>query len=338
MDWNVVLPWVIFTSFVLGVLALDLGVFHKKSHAVSLKEATIWTVVWISLAMIFAAGLVYFRGGQSSLEFLTGYIVEYSLSVDNIFVFVLIFTTFRVPANSQHRVLFWGILGAFVMRGIMIGVGAALVARFHWILYIFGAFLIYTGIKIAVTKEEHDSDVGNNALVRFVRKHVRMTAHYEGEQFTIRDAAGQLLFTPLVLVLIVIESSDLIFAVDSIPAIFGVTQDPFILYTSNVFAILGLRSLYFLLAGIIDRFYYLKPALSVILTFVGVKMVIAEWYKIPISASLAFILGVLAIAVLASWIRTKQIGVDAADTVPDPRIIPEEAEAPADLIDENPHS
>jgi tellurite resistance protein TerC len=336
MDWNVVLPWVIFTGFVLGVLFLDLGVFHKKSHAVSLKEATIWTAVWISLAMIFAAGLVYFRGGQSSLEFLTGYIVEYSLSVDNIFVFVLIFTTFRVPANSQHRVLFWGILGAFVMRGIMIGVGAALVARFHWILYIFGAFLIYTGIKIALTKEEDDADVGNNALVRFVRKHVRMTGHYEGEQFSVRDAAGTLVFTPLVLVLIVIESSDLIFAVDSIPAIFGVTQDAFILYTSNVFAILGLRSLYFLLAGIIDRFYYLKPALSVILTFVGVKMVIAEWYKIAITVSLAVIVGVLVVAILASWLRVREIGVAAADTLPDPRVIPVGSDAPDELVDDHP--
>ncbi len=331
MDLNVVLPWVIFTGFVLGVLALDLGVFHRKSHAVSLREATIWTAVWITLAMIFAVGLVYFRGGQVSLEFLTGYLIEYSLSVDNIFVFVLIFTTFRVPATSQHRVLFWGILGAFLMRGIMIGVGAALVARFHWILYIFGAFLIYTGIKIGVTKEEVGPDVGHNPVVRFVRRRFPMTAHYEGERFSVRDADGRLLFTPLVLVLVVIESSDLIFAVDSIPAIFGVTQDPFILYTSNVFAILGLRSLYFLLAGIVDRFYYLKPALAVILTFVGIKMVVAEWFAIPISGSLVFIVGVLAAAILASWVRARQVGT-AADVLPDPRALPEEAVPPASLI------
>jgi tellurite resistance protein TerC len=332
MTLATVLPWVIFSAFVLGVLALDLGVFHRKSHAVSLKEATVWTAVWVSLAMLFAAGLALFRGSQPSLEFLTGYVVEYSLSVDNIFVFVLIFTTFRVPANSQHRVLFWGILGAFVMRGVMIGIGAALVARFHWILYVFGIFLIYTGFKIAITKEEDDEDVGNNVLVRFVRKRIRMTPHYVGEKFAIRNDAGKLVFTPLVLVLIVIESSDLIFAVDSIPAIFGVTEDAFILYTSNVFAILGLRSLYFLLAGIIDRFLYLKPALSVILTFVGVKMVIAEWYKIPISASLAFILGVLVIAVAASAIRVRMLGVETADVLPDPREIPPEAEAPVKFV------
>ncbi len=326
------LPWIVFTVFVLGVLALDLGVFHRKSHVVSVKEATIWTAVWVTLALIFNAGIYYFQGHHAALEFLTGYLIEYSLSVDNIFVFVLIFTAFRVPAISQHRVLFWGILGAFVMRGIMIGVGAALIHRFEWIMYVFGAFLIYTGIKIAVKKEEEGVHVGENPLVKFVRRHFRMTPHYVEQHFVVRDeATGARMLTPMVLVLIVIETTDLIFAVDSIPAIFAVTTNAFIVYTSNVFAILGLRSLYFLLAGIIDRFYYLKPALSFILTFVGVKMVISHWYKVPIVLSLAVIVGALALAVLASVLRARRLGA-AADTAPDPRIIPEGSDAPEELV------
>ncbi|MCA1733183.1 MAG: TerC family protein, partial [Acidobacteria bacterium] len=304
MTLAAVLPWVIFTVFVLGVLALDLGVFHRKSHVVSVKEATIWVSVWVTLAILFNIGIYFVRGPQPALEFLTGYLIEYSLSVDNIFVFVLIFTAFRVPAISQHRVLFWGILGAFVMRGIMIGIGAALIHRFEWIIFVFGAFLIYTGIKIAFQKEEDAVHIEDNPLVKFVRKRFPMTPHYVGEHFVVRDeATGVRMLTPMVLVLIVIETTDLIFAVDSIPAIFAVTQDAFIVYTSNVFAILGLRSLYFLLAGIIDRFYYLKPALSFILTFVGVKMVISHWYKLPISISLTVIVGALLIAVIASIIR-----------------------------------
>ena len=303
-----------------------------------MKEATIWTTVWVSLALIFNVGIYYFKGHQPALEFLTGYLIEYSLSVDNIFVFVLVFTAFRVPAVSQHRVLFWGILGAFVMRGIMIGIGAALIHRFEWIIYIFGAFLIYTGIKIAVKKDDDAVHVADNPLVKFVRKHFRMTPHYVGEHFVVRDEkTGARVLTPMVLVLIVIETTDLIFAVDSIPAIFAVTTDAFIVYTSNVFAILGLRSLYFLLAGIIDRFYYLKPALSFILTFVGVKMVISHWYKVPISVSLAVIVGALLLAVIASMIRAKKLGA-AADTAADPRDIPAGSDAPEDLVmdDEQP--
>ncbi|HUP66269.1 MAG TPA: TerC family protein [Thermoanaerobaculia bacterium] len=326
------LPWIIFTAAVLGVLALDLGVFHRKSHAVSVREATIWSIVWITLALLFNAGIYYFQGPERGLEFLTGYIIEKSLSVDNIFVFVLIFATFRVPAAVQHRVLFWGILGAFVMRGVMIAIGAALIHRFHWIIWVFGAFLIYTGIKIAVQKDVEGLHIEDNPLVKLVRRKFRMTPHYVGEKFWIRDEAGKIVLTPLVLVLIVVETSDLIFAVDSIPAIFAVTTDTFIVYTSNVFAILGLRALYFLLAGIIDRFYYLKPALSIILTFVGVKMVISHWYKIPTFISLGVILGVLALAVLASFIRARKVGA-AADSVGDPRLIPDSADAPQELIE-----
>ncbi len=329
-----VLPWIIFTVFVLGVLALDLGVFHRKSHAVTVKEATVWTAVWVTLALLFNAGIFYLRGSEPALEFLTGYVIEYSLSVDNIFVFVLVFTTFRVPAVSQHRVLFWGILGAFLMRGIMIAIGAALIHRFEWIIYVFGAFLIYTGIKIAFQEEEESVHVEDNPLVRLVRRRFPMTPHYVGESFWIIDN-GRRILTPLVLVLIVIETTDLIFAVDSIPAIFAVTNDPFIVYTSNVFAILGLRSLYLLLAGIIDRFHYLKPALSVILTFVGVKMVISHWYKIPITASLTVIVGVLFVAVIASIIRVRVIGPVAADVVRDPREIPPGADAPEELLEEH---
>lgn len=318
-----VLPWVIFTVFVVGMLALDLGVFHRKSHAVSIKEATIWSIVWVALSLVFNLVILYWQGREPALEYLTGYIIEKSLSVDNIFVFVLIFTAFKVPAAYQHRVLYWGILGAFVMRAIMIGVGAALITRFHWIIYVFGFFLIYTGIKIAVQKEADHVHIDDNPMVKLVRRRFRMTSHYEGEKFYIRDEMGKIVLTPLVLVLIVIETSDLIFAVDSIPAIFAVTTDPFIVYTSNVFAILGLRALYFLLAGIIDRFYYLRAALAIILTFVGVKMVISEYYKIPIVISLGVILGILALAIIASVIRARRLGPEA-DVVPDPRHIPPE--------------
>jgi tellurite resistance protein TerC len=323
MTTATVLPWIVFTVFVVGMLALDLGVFHRKAHAVSIREATIWSIVWIALSLVFNLVILHWQGREPALEYLTGYVIEKSLSVDNIFVFVLIFTAFRVPAAYQHRVLFWGILGAFVMRAIMIGIGAALITRFHWIIYIFGFFLIYTGLKIAVQKEEEHVHIDDNPLVKFVRRHFRMTSHYEGEKFYVRNEAGKVVLTPLVLVLIVIETSDLIFAVDSIPAIFAVTTDPFIVYTSNVFAILGLRALYFLLAGIIDRFYYLRAALAIILTFVGVKMVISELYKIPILVSLGVILGILALAIVASVIRARRLG-PAAEILPDPRHFPPE--------------
>jgi tellurite resistance protein TerC len=300
--------WVGFNLFVLALLALDLGVFHRHAHAVSVKEATMWSIVWITLAMIFNAGLYFFwdviapssayTNGEAALAFFTGYLIEKSLSVDNIFVFVLIFTYFAVPAVYQHRVLFWGILGALLMRGLLIVIGAALLKEFHWIIYVFGAFLIFTGIKMALHQNE-ELHPEHNPLVKLVQRLMPITATYEGDKFFIRRA-GLLMATPLFLVLLIVESTDLIFAVDSIPAIFAVTQDPFIVYTSNVFAILGLRSLYFLLAGVIDKFYYLKFGLSVVLTFVGLKMVMADLYKIPIGLSLGVIASILAVAVIAS--------------------------------------
>jgi tellurite resistance protein TerC len=301
-------PWIGFNLFVLMMLALDLGIFHRKSHAVSTKEAALWSVVWIGLAMLFNAGIYFFwdviapqstyTNSEASLAFFTGYLIEKSLSVDNIFVFVLIFTFFAVPAAYQHRVLFWGILGALLMRGVLIAVGATLLKEFHWIIYVFGAFLIFTGIRMALHKNE-EVHPDKNPLVRLLRRIMPVTENYEGDKFFIRRA-GAWMATPLFLVLLMVESTDLIFAVDSIPAIFAVTSDPFIVYTSNVFAILGLRSLYFLLANVMDKFQYLKLGLSVVLIFVGVKMVMADIYKIPVGLSLGIIASILAISILAS--------------------------------------
>ncbi len=296
--------WLGFNVFVLVMLALDLGVFHRKAHVVSVKEAAIWSVVWISLAMLFNAGLYLWSGPQPALEFFTGYLIEKSLSVDNIFVFVMIFSAFSVLPISQHRVLFWGILGALVMRGVLILVGAVLIKEFHWIIYVFGAFLIFTGIKMAFHRE-NEADISNNRMVRLVRRLLPMTNRYEGSSFFVRQG-GRLLATPLLLVLVVVESTDLAFAVDSIPAIFAVTQDPFIVYTSNVFAILGLRSLYFVLAGVMDKFYYLKIALAAILTFVGTKMLLIDIFKIPTMVSLLVIISMLAVAVVASIIHAQR--------------------------------
>ncbi|HET9910275.1 MAG TPA: TerC family protein [Anaerolineales bacterium] len=313
--------WIGFNVFVLFMLALDLGVFHRHSHVVSTKEAAIWSVVWISLAMLFNAGIYFFwdviapqsdyTNSEASLAFFTGYLIEKSLSVDNIFVFVLIFTFFAVPAAYQHRVLFWGILGALLMRGALIAVGATLLKEFHWIIYVFGVFLIFTGIKMALHRNE-EIHPENNPLVKLLRRIMPVTENYEGENFFIRRA-GRLMATPLFLVLLMVESTDLIFAVDSIPAIFAVTNDPFIVYTSNVFAILGLRSLYFLLANVMDKFQYLKIGLAFVLTFVGVKMVLVDLYKIPVGISLGVIASILAISVLASlWkarVDTKALSV-----------------------------
>ncbi len=307
--------WVGFNVFVLLMLALDLGVFHRKAHAISIKEAAIWSVVWISLAMLFNLGIYLFwdklapdstySNGQAALAFFTGYLIEKSLSVDNIFVFVLIFTFFAVPPVYQHRVLFWGILGALVMRGTLIAVGAALLKEFHWIIYVFGAFLIFTGIRMALHRNE-EMHPEQNPLVKLLRRVIPVTENYEGDHFFIRRA-GKLMATPLFLVLVLIESTDLIFAVDSIPAIFAVTQETFIIYISNVFAILGLRSLYFLLAGVIDKFYYLKLGLSVVLVFVGIKMSIVDLYKIPVGVSLGVIAVILATSIIASLIRARRM-------------------------------
>jgi len=305
--------WVVFNLFVLAMLALDLGVFHRKSHAVSGREALVWSIVWITLSLLFNAVIYFFwdrmipassyTNGEAALAFFTGYLIEKSLSVDNIFVFILIFSFFAVPAAYQHRVLFWGILGALVMRGALIAVGAALLREFHWIIYIFGAFLIFTGIRMARHQDE-EVHPEKNPLVRFFRRFMPVTETFEGDKFFIRRA-GKLFATPLFLILLIVESTDLVFAVDSIPAIFAVTQDPFIVYTSNVFAILGLRALYFLLANVMDKFQYLKLGLSAVLTFVGIKMVVVDIYKIPVGVSLGVIAGILAVSVLASVWKTR---------------------------------
>ena len=307
--------WIGFNVFVLAMLALDLGVFHRKAHAVSGKEALAWSLVWISLALVFNA-IIYFywdrmapestyTNRDAALAFFTGYLIEKSLSVDNIFVFILIFSFFAVPAAYQHRVLFWGILGALIMRGALIAVGAALLEQFHWIIYIFGAFLIFTGVRMALQRDENIQP-DKNPLVKFFRRFMPVTENFEKDKFFVRRA-GRVLATPLFLILLVVESTDLVFAVDSIPAIFAVTQDPFIVYTSNVFAILGLRALYFLLADVMDTFQYLKFGLSAVLVFIGTKMVIVDFYKIPIGISLGVVAGILTISILASlWKARKQ--------------------------------
>jgi tellurite resistance protein TerC len=296
--------WAGFNLFILAMLALDLGVFHRKAHEVSLKEATAWSVVWISLALVFNAGLWFFRGAEPAIQFFTGYLIEKSLSVDNIFVFALIFSYFAVPPAWQHRVLFWGILGALIMRAVFIFAGAALLAQFHWIIYVFGAFLIFTGIKMAIFRNA-EMDPGKNPVLKLVRRLMPVTSEYRGDRFFVREA-GRWVATPLFLVLILLETTDVIFAVDSIPAIFAVTNDPFIVYTSNVFAILGLRSLYFLLAGVMGKFSYLKLGLSGVLVFVGVKMVLVDFYKIPSPVSLAVIATILTVSIVASLRKAKR--------------------------------
>ena len=300
--------WIGFNAFVLLMLALDLGVFHRKAHVVTFRESMIWTTVWISLALLFNLGIYHFMGSQKGLEFFTGYVIEKSLSVDNVFVFALLFSYFAVPQLYQHKVLFWGILGALVMRAAMIFLGAALIAKFAWIIYVFGGFLILTGIKMIVKKEE-EFQPEKNPLVKWCKKLIPVTNDYRGDRFFVRES-GVLMATPLFVVLLLVEFSDVIFAVDSIPAIFAVTKDPFIVYTSNVFAILGLRSLYFALAGVMDKFHYLKIGHGVVLTFVGVKMLLGHSpWKIDTLVSLGVIVGVLAISVIASLLWPKKIKV-----------------------------
>jgi len=307
--------WVAFNVFVLGMLALDLAVFHRKAHAVSLREALIWSIVWIALALVFNSGIYYFWGPEKALEFLTGYLIEKSLSVDNLFVFLVIFSYFAVPVMYQHRVLFWGILGALVMRAIFIATGAALLNAFHWMIYVFGGFLIITGIKLLLTGD-HKLEPEKNPAVRLLRRIMHVTNEYHGQRFFVRKDR-RLWATPLLLVLVVVETTDVIFAVDSIPAIFAITMDPFIVYTSNVFAILGLRALYFLLAGIMDTFRYLKAGLSFVLCFVGVKMMIVDLYKIPIGVSLGLVTGILALSILASLIaQRKTLAIPASGLDP----------------------
>ncbi|MCU0373021.1 MAG: TerC family protein [Ignavibacteria bacterium] len=293
--------WIGFNVFVLMMLALDLGVFHRKAHEVNIKEAVIWSVVWITLALIFNYGVYLYMGKVKALEFFTGYILEKSLSVDNIFVFILVFSFFKVPSKYQHKILFWGILGALVMRVILIFSGVALLTKFHWLIYVFGGFLIFTGIKMLIQKEQQISP-DKNILVRLFKKIYPVTDDYHKDKFFVK-IDGKKLATPMFVVLLVIEFTDLIFAVDSIPAILAITNDTFIVYTSNVFAILGLRALYFALAGVMKYFRFLKIGLSVILVFVGAKMCLVDFFKFPISISLGIIISILLISVIASLIK-----------------------------------
>jgi tellurite resistance protein TerC len=298
------LLWIFFNLFVLAILAIDLGVFHRRPHKVSLREALAWSVVWISLALLFNLGIYYFWGTEKALEFLSGYLIEKSLSVDNIFVFLMIFSYFAVPDAYQRRVLFWGILGALIMRAIFIAVGAALLTRFHWMIYIFGGFLVFSGIRMSFAGEEKLHPEKNPAI-RLLRRIMPVTTEYHGPHFFVR-LQGKLFATPLLLVLIVVETTDLLFAVDSIPAIFAITSDPFIVYTSNVFAILGLRSLYFLLADIVNLFRFLKIGLSLVLIFVGLKMMVMDIYEIPVYVSLAVVAGILTLSIIASLVLKKK--------------------------------
>lgn len=306
------LQWGFFFALVLGMLALDLGVFNRREHRVGLREALFWSVVWTIIALIFN-GWVYYRfGHQIGIEFLTGYIIERSLSFDNIFVFVVIFNYFAVPSEYQHRVLFWGILGALISRGIFIAMGTALVSRFEWLILVFGAFLVYTGIKI-FREQETEVHPERNPVVRVFQRFVPLTGRYHGKRFFVREN-GRNLATPLMLVLVVVEATDVVFAVDSIPAVFGVTTNAFIVFTSNIFAILGLRALYFLLAGLMHKFHYLSYGLGLVLMFVGAKMLTHRWIEIPTELSLGIVLGILTLAIVASLLRPP----DPEEKLPDP--------------------
>ena len=303
--------WAAFAVVVAVMLALDLGVFHRKAHTVRPREAAIWSGVWFLLAVGFALTLWQLDGHQTAIEFATGYIVELALSVDNLFVFLLLFSYFAVPDALQHRVLFWGIIGALVMRAMMIGAGAVLLDRFHWIIYVFGAFLVFTGIRMLLQKDG-EMEPERNPVLKLVRKLVPVSDHFEGDRFFAQapwgpDGIIRRVATPLFVVLVLVETTDLVFAVDSIPAVFGVTRDPFVVYTSNVFAILGLRSMYFLLAAVVHRFWLLKPALSLVLLFVGAKMLASGYYHLPTWVSLVVIISALGGAVALSLAFPRQI-------------------------------
>jgi tellurite resistance protein TerC len=299
-----IILWGAFSLFVIGMLALDLGVFHRKSHTVSVKEALTWTAVWIALAMLFNLFVYHYFDKEKALEFFTAYVVEKSLSIDNIFVIIMIFSYFRVPDAYQHKVLFWGIFGALVMRVIFIFAGIELIHKFHWLIYVFGGFLIFTGARM-LFGEDKPLDPEKNPMVKFVRRMFPVTESFEGDKFFVKRD-HRIWATPLFIVVMLIEGTDLIFAVDSIPAIISISDDTFIVYTSNVFAILGLRSLYFALAGIEKYFTYLKYGLATILVFVGVKMVIVDFYKIPIEISLIIIAFLLAISMIVSVVLKKK--------------------------------
>jgi integral membrane protein, TerC family len=298
--------WIVFNAVVFVMLALDLGVFNRKAHTVRVREALLWSAMWIGLALLFNVGVFYYLGKVAGVQFLTGYLIEKALSVDNLFVFLLVFGYFKVPAKYQHKVLFWGIIGALIMRAIFIFAGIALIQKFHWVLYIMGAFLVFTGIKLLFEKDKEIHPEKNPILLLF-RKFVRCTEGYDQDKFFVRRGV-QLCATPLFLVLLVIETTDVIFAVDSVPAVLSISLDPFIVYSSNVFAILGLRALFFALSGLMTMFHHLHYGLSAILIFVGVKMLIADFYKIPIYAALGFIALTLTVSVLASlkWPQHKE--------------------------------
>jgi tellurite resistance protein TerC len=297
--------WVGFVLGVLCLLALDLIIFNRRPHEIKIKESLLWSAFWIALSLIFNAGVYYFLGREYALQFFTGYLIEKSLSVDNLFVFLLIFSYFKVPPQYQHKVLFWGIIGALVMRGALIVVGVSLIRQFHWILYLFGLFLVFTGLKMAFQKGNEEIHPERNIVLRFFRRFFKVTPGYHNEKFFVKTEGGYFA-TLLLVVLIVIETTDLIFATDSIPAVFAISQDPFIVFTSNVFAILGLRSLYFALAGLMDLFYYLRIGLSIVLSFIGVKMLLMDVFPVHISIALGVVALVLTISVVASVVRSKR--------------------------------
>lgn len=309
--------WIAFVAFIVGMLAVDLFIFHRDAHTVSMREAGAWSAVWVTLGLAFGVVVWASWGAQAGGEYFAGYLIEKSLSIDNIFVFALVFGYFSVPTEYQHRVLFWGVLGALVFRAIFIAAGATLLENFHWTIYVFGAFLVFTGIRMALQRNEH-VDPGKNPVLRLFRRVVPVTDGYRGQHFTVREA-GRWLATPLLAVLVVVETTDIIFAVDSIPAIFAVTDETFLVFTSNAFAILGLRALYFLLAGMIGRFRYLKIGLAAVLVVVGIKMLITDVYKVPIWASLLLIVLLIGGSVLASLLRpaeSEELGDhDVADPV-----------------------
>jgi tellurite resistance protein TerC len=306
MDQSVGSPalWAGFIGFVLAMLALDLGVFHRKEHEVRFKEALVWSGVWISLALLFNLGLWWKFGATPAVQFLTGYLIEKSLSVDNIFVFVVIFSAMKIPQVHQHRVLFWGILSALVLRAVMIFAGVAMIERFHWLIYVFGAFLIFTGVKLFLQRNQEEHPEENKALA-WVRRLVPSTPELRGHHFFVREA-GQWLATPLFMTLVLVELTDVLFALDSIPAIFAVTTDPFLVFTSNIFAILGLRSLFFVLAGAVEKFSYLKVGLSAVLVFVGAKMALVDVVHLPPALSLGIIALLLGASIVASLRKARR--------------------------------
>ncbi len=301
---NQILLWMVFGSVVFGLLGLDLGVFHRHSHVVKIKEALIWSAVWICLALLFNVFVYFSRGQVAALEFLAGYLIEEALSVDNLFVFLLIFSYFRVPALYQHKVLFWGILGALLMRASFIIAGVTLIKKFHWVIYVFGGFLILTGIKM-LAGEDKEVYPEKNPVLRLFRRFVPVTENYENGHFFLRRQR-RLFATPLFVVLLMVETTDVIFALDSIPAILAITVDPFIVYTSNIFAILGLRSIFFALAGLMRLFHYLHYGLSAILVFVGVKMLLGDFYKIPVGLALGVVAAILIISIVASIVLPRK--------------------------------